>query len=166
MRPDPFPGFLLSAQPCRPTSRGHLRLASPDPLAAPAIVPNSLATEADIRAMLAGTRFLRRLAAAPALAAVIAEELKPGPQAQSDEALLADIRARASSVFHPVGTCRMGPDPARDVVGPDLKVHGVQGLRVIDASIFPCVTSGNTNAPAIMVGEKGADLVLRDARCQ
>lgn len=164
MRPDPFPGFLLSAQPCRPTSRGHLRITSADSFAAPAIVPNSLSTQQDVRDMLDATRILRRLSASPAFAAVIAAELKPGSDVQSDEALIEDIRQRASTVFHPVGTCRMGPDAAKDVVNHELKVHGIRGLRVIDASVFPAVTSGNTNAPTIMVGEKGADLVLRDAR--
>ena len=164
MRPDPFSGFLLSAQPCRPQSRGFLEIASADARDAPRIVPNSLAVEADRRTMLDASRFLRKLAAAPALGAVIAEELKPGPAIQSDEDLLADIRARASSVFHPVGTCRMGADPAACVVDATLRVHGVDGLRVIDAAIFPVLTSANTNAPAIMVGEKGADLVLDDAR--
>jgi len=89
--------------------------------------------------------------------------LKPGPKAQSDEDLIADIRARSYSVFHPVGTCRMGPDPGDSVVDWRLRVHGVSGLRVIDASIFPTLTSGNTNAPAMMTGEKGAELVLADA---
>ncbi len=164
MSPDTFPGFLLSAQPCRPTSRGHVRLRSADPHAAPIIVPNSLATEHDVDAMLDATRFLRRLAATPALAQVIAAELEPGPQARTDDELLADIRQRASSVFHPVSTCRMGSDPALNVVDARLKVHGIAGLRIIDASVFPTLTSGNTNAPTIMVGEKGAELVLADAR--
>jgi choline dehydrogenase len=164
LRPDPFPGFLLSAQPCRPESRGYLEIVSPDPFTAPRIVPNSLATDGDVRDMLDGTKFLRRLAAAPALATIIAEELKPGPAARSDDDLLDDARQRASTVFHPVGSCRMGRGIAASVVDPALRVHGVQGLRVIDASIFPALTSGNTNAPAIMVGEKGADLVLRDGR--
>lgn len=163
MRPDPFPGFLLSAQPCRPTSRGHLELRSADPLAPPMIFPNSLATGEDVHAMLDGSRFLRKLAGAPALARIIAEELAPGAGIQSDKELLDDIRQRGSSVFHPVGSCRMGPDATADVVDPALRVHGIAGLRVIDASIFPAVTSGNTNAPTIMVAEKGADLVLRDA---
>jgi choline dehydrogenase len=95
---------------------------------------------------------------------VIAHELKPGAAAQSREALEDDIRQRASTVFHPVGTCRMGPDPAQAVVDASLRVHGLDGLRVIDASVFPHITSGNTNAPTIMVAEKGADLVLSDAR--
>jgi choline dehydrogenase len=164
MSPDAFPGFLLSAQPCRPTSRGHVRLRSANPHDPPLIVPNSLATEHDVAAMLDATHFLRRLAATPSLARVIDAELEPGAQAQTEDQLLADIRRRASSVFHPVSTCRMGADPASSVVDARLKVHGTAGLRVIDASVFPTLTSGNTNAPTIMVGEKGADLVLQDAR--
>jgi choline dehydrogenase len=162
-RTDPFSGFTTSVSPCRPTSRGHLELKSSDPKEAPAIHPNYLATNHDVEELLAGARFLRKLAATPALSSIVAEELKPGPAKVSDEELVADIRARAYSVFHPVSTCRMGPDAADNVVDPRLRVHGVTGLRVIDASIFPTVTSGNTNAPAIMVGEKGADLVLADA---
>jgi choline dehydrogenase len=109
--------------------------------------------------MIAGAKFLRKIAAAPTFAALIEEELKPGPICQTDEELLSDIRARAYSVFHPCGTCRMGPDHADTVVDARLRVHGVEGLRVVDASIFPAVTSGNINAPAILVGEKAADLV-------
>jgi choline dehydrogenase len=163
LKPDPFSGLTLSASPCRPTSRGEIRIKSPDPREAPQIQPNYLSTNHDLEELLAGARFLRRLAAAPSLARVIEQELKPGPVTASEEELVADIRARCYSVFHPVGTCRMGPDPARAVVDHRLKVHGLTGLRVIDASIFPTVTSGNTNAPAIMVGEKGAALVLEDA---
>lgn len=164
MSPDPFPGFLLSAQPCRPTSRGTVQIRSADPFDAPVIVPNSLATDDDVDELLEGALFLRRLAAAPSLAAVIEEELKPGRAVQSRDQLLEDIRQRASTVFHPVSTCRMGPDPREAVVDHNLKVHGIGSLRVIDASVFPELTSGNTNAPAIMVAEKGADLVLADAR--
>jgi choline dehydrogenase len=164
MRPDSFPGFLLSAQPCRPTSRGHVQIRSADPSAAPSIVPNSLATEHDVQELLAGSKFLRKLAAAPSFTTVIAEELAPGTSAASDDELIADVRMRSSSVFHPVSTCRMGADAKENVVSAALKVHGLQGLRVIDASVFPTVTSGNTNAPTIMVAEKGADLVLADAR--
>jgi choline dehydrogenase len=164
MKPDPFPGFHASASPCQPTSRGHLQIRSPDPKAPPAIFPNYLSTEHDVAEMLAGARFLRRLAATPTFSALIEEELRPGPQARSDADLIADIRARAFSVFHPVGTCRMGPDPATAVVDHRLRVHGIAGLRVADTSIFPAVTSGNTNAPAMMVGEKAADLILEDNR--
>ena len=162
--PDPFSGFCISVSPCRPSSRGHVEIRSADAAVAPAIQLNLLATEEDRSEALEGARFLRRLSAMPALAGVIARELKPGPGAVSDEDLKADIRERAYSVFHPVGTCRMGPDPGSSVVDHCLRVHGVASLRVIDASIFPSLTSGNTNAPAIMVGEKGADLLLQDAR--
>jgi choline dehydrogenase len=161
--PDPFPGFITSVSPCRPTSRGHLRIVSPDPRAAPAIHPNYLSTSHDVEELLDGARFLCRLAAAPSLAGIIAEELKPGPAVHSDAERIADIRARAYSVFHPVSTCRMGQDKTDSVVDHRLRVHGIDRLRVIDASIFPTVTSGNTNAPAMLVGEKGADLVLADA---
>lgn len=160
MRPDPFPGFLLSAQPCRPTSRGHLEIASSDPAVPPSIFPNSLSTEHDRAEMVEGAQLLRRLAGMPSLRAVIETEMQPGPEIRSDEEHLADIRRRSSTVFHPVGTCRMGQDPRSDVVDTELRVKGIAGLRVIDASIFPSVTSGNTNAPTIMVAEKGADLVL------
>jgi choline dehydrogenase len=128
------------------------------------IVPNSFATQHDRDEMLEGVRFLRRLAATPSLAAVIDEEVAPGSAVQSEAALIDDIRSRASTVFHPVSTCRMGPDPGAAVVDARLRVHGVEALRVIDASIFPTLTSGNTNAPTLMVAEKGADLVLGDAR--
>ena len=163
MSPDPFPGFLLSAQPCWPASRGRLQLRTADPTAAPRIEPNSLAAPQDLQALVDGLRFLRRLAAAPALAEIIDAELQPGPAAQSDAELEDDVRRRASTVFHPVGTCRMGADAAQAVVDARLRVHGLQGLRVIDASVFPHITSGNTNAPTMMVAEKGADLVLQDA---
>ena len=162
MRPDPYPGFLLSAQPCRPTSRGHLQLRSPDPMQAPAIHPNSLSTAHDLQEMTEATMFLRALAAQPALAAIIQAELLPGPQAATHEALVDDIRQRAGTVFHPVSTCRMGTDPGDAVVDAQLRVHGLQGLRVIDASAFPSLTSGNTNAPTLMLAEKGASMVLAD----
>ena len=164
MAPDPYPGFLLGAQPCKPGSRGQLRLHSNDPMAPPLIEPNSLATAHDVQEMMEATLFLRRLAATPAFSAVIDQELVPGPQVQSDEQLMDDIRQRASTVFHPVSTCRMGPDPATAVLNQRLQVHGLAGLRVIDASAFPSLTSGNTNAPTLMLAEKGADEVLRDAR--
>jgi len=164
LKPDPFPGFAMSVSPCRPTSRGYLQIRSVDPLQAPAIHPNYLSTSHDVAELLAGARFLRRLAATEALSAVIAEELRPGPAAATDEELIADIRARGYSVFHPAGTCRMGPDPASAVVDARLRVHGIAGLRVVDASIFPTVPSGNLNGPCIMAGAKAADLILEDMR--
>ena len=162
MSPDPFPGFFLGFQPTRPTSRVHITLRSADPFDAPEIHPNSLSTEHDRMEMIEGCRLMRRIAAMPAMQAVIDAEIAPGPETDGDEAILADVRARCSSVFHPVSTCRMGPDPRIDVVDNRLRVYGAPGLRVVDASIFPTLTSGNTNVPAIMVGEKGADLILAD----
>ena len=162
--PDAFSGFSISAQPCRPSSRGYLALRSSDPEQPPRIVPNALATQDDRDEMLEAALFLRKLAATPALSAVIEREILPGKDVQSREQMLADIRQRASTVFHPVSTCRMGTDRRQAAVDPALRVYGLQGLRVIDASVFPTLTSGNTNAPTIMLAEKGADLVLADHR--
>ena len=162
MLPDAFSGFTLSASPCRPQSRGRVDIGSADPDEPPTIAPNYLAAEADVRVLLDGARFLRRLADTPTFAALIAEELKPGPTSIGDEALIADIRQRAYSVFHPCGTCAMGPEATNAVVDARLRVHGLSGLRVADAAIFPTVTSGNTNAPSMLVGEKAADLILAD----
>lgn len=164
LNPDPFSAFLLSFNPCRPTSRGHLELRSSDPLAYPVIHPNYLSTEQDIAEVLAGNRLLRKIAASRPLADMITEELIPGPAVASEEDQLADFRARADTVYHPTGTCAMGPDAATSVVDARLRVHGTEGLRVIDASIFPNITSGNTNAPTVMVAEKGAAMILEDAR--
>jgi choline dehydrogenase len=163
LNPDPFPGFLMSFNTCRPTSRGSVHLRSADPLASPVIAPNSLSTPEDVADVYEGARVLRRLSAAKPLAAMIDAELKPGESVRSDAQVLEDFRRRAGSVFHPCGTCAMGPDERRSVVDPRLRVHGVGRLRVIDASIFPAVTSGNINAPTLMVAEKAADLILEDA---
>jgi len=162
MQPDPYPGFLLSAQPCRPKSRGYVALRSARADDAPRIVPQSLADPHDLEELLEGAQLLRKLAAAPALAGVIVDELRPGEAVRTREQMIDDIRARCSTVFHPVGTCRMGPDAKKAVVDATLKVHGVQGLRVADASIMPAITSGNTNAPVLMIGEKAADLILEE----
>jgi choline dehydrogenase len=113
--------------------------------------------------MLAAVKVLRRIAAQDPLRSLIAEELRPGPAVQSDEALIADFRARSGTVYHPSCTARMGPDPATSVVGPDLRVHGVEGLSVCDASVFPTLIGGNTNAPSILVGWMGADRILKRA---
>jgi choline dehydrogenase len=164
LNPDPFSAFLLSHNPCRPTSRGHIELACADPAAYPVIHPNYLATQSDIDDVLAGNRLLRQLACTKPLADIITEELIPGVAIDGDEALLADFRARADTVYHPTSTCMMGGDPAASVVDARLRVYGVDGLRVIDASVFPTITSGNTNAPTVMVAEKGAAMVLEDAR--
>lgn len=161
--PDPFAGFSMSAHACRPTSRGFVAIASGDPMEPPRIVPNYLSTELDVAQALASARMLRSLAAAQPLREIIEAELRPGPGCRSDDDLLQDFRARADTIFHPVGTCAMGPDALSSVVDSRLRVHGVAGLRVIDASVFPRITSGNTNAPTVMVAEKGAQMVLDDA---
>ncbi len=164
MSPDPFPGFLLGYSPCRPTSRGTVMTHSPDPMAAPEIRPNYLSTEADRALMLAGAGMIRKLADTPAMRGVIEAEIAPGPEVQGDEAMRGYIRDSAWTVFHASCTCRMGVDPAASVVDPRLRVHGVAGLRVVDASVFPSVTSGNTNAPTIMVAEKAADMIMEDTK--
>ena len=135
---------------------------SADPLARPAIRPDYLGAKDDLRVLLAGVRMAREIFAAPALAAHSEGETSPGPDAQSDEALEAFSRALGTTLYHPVGTCRMGEGPAA-VVDPRLRVIGVEGLRVVDASVMPTVTSGNTNAPSIMIGEKGAAMIREDA---
>ncbi|HRA63355.1 MAG TPA: GMC family oxidoreductase N-terminal domain-containing protein [Burkholderiaceae bacterium] len=164
MNPDPFPGFSMSVNSCRPTSRGNIAIASGDSMEPPRIVPNYLSTPHDVRLALAGARLLRRLAGTDALRAIIASEIRPGASCASDEDLLGDLRARADTIFHPVGTCAMGPAPASAVVDSRLRVFGVQGLRVVDASVFPSITSANTQAPTIMVAEKAAAMIAQDMR--
>ena len=162
--PDPFPAFLISFNTCRPTSRGSVQIGSSDPLAKPLIQTNFLSTEHDQRDVFEGAQLLRRIAATRPLADVVACEHMPGPQTRTSEQIMDDFRQRAGSVFHASCTCAMGPNSDRSVVDARLRVHGIQGLRVVDASVFPFVTSGNTNAPTIMVAEKGADMVLQDNR--
>jgi choline dehydrogenase len=162
MNPDSFPGFLLSFNSCRPSSRGRLTIRSADPDMPPAIFPNYLSTAHDLEDVRIGARLLRRIAATPPLAGLIDSELLPGTALQSDQQLLADFRQRAGSVFHPVGSCAMGPDPQRAVVDARLRVHGIAALRVVDASVFPAITSGNTNAPVAMVAERAAAMILED----
>ncbi|MGA0828258.1 MAG: GMC family oxidoreductase [Gemmobacter sp.] len=162
LTPDPFPGMSLGLSNCRPTSRGRIELASPDPLAPPRIVARAYGTDQDVAEMLAAVKMLRRIAAEPPLAEVIAEELRPGPAVQADADLIADFRARSGTVYHPSCTARMGPEPAQAVVDAHLRVHGVEGLRVCDASVFPTLIAGNTNAPAMMVGWKGAEIIAAD----
>jgi choline dehydrogenase-like flavoprotein len=143
----------------RPESRGHVRITTPDALTPPAIAPNYLSAESDKRTAAAAIRLTRRIMAAPALARYRPEEFKPGPQAQTEAELIRAAGDIGTTIFHPVGTCRMGIDP-RAVVGPDLRVNGVQGLRVVDASVMPTIPSGNTNAPTLMIAEKAAAMIL------
>jgi choline dehydrogenase len=158
--PDPFPGFAIGLSNCVTTSRGEIMLASPDPFAQPAIRPNSLSTNSDIQDVLDGLHLLRHIASQPAMAEVIDHELAPGPKITSDDALIDDFRARCGTVYHPSCTCRMGPDDSDAVVDAQLRVHGLEGLRVADASIFPQLISGNTNAPTMMVASKAAEMIL------
>jgi choline dehydrogenase len=147
----------------RPESRGSVRIVSADPRTPPAIDPNYLAADKDCETMVAGIKALRTILAAPAMARHVTGEIEPGPDCVSDEAILDHARRRGSTVYHPVGTCRMGADAAA-VVDERLRVRGLDRLRVVDASIMPAVVSGNTNAAVIMIGEKGADMILEDAR--
>ncbi|MBZ9997388.1 GMC family oxidoreductase [Mesorhizobium sp. BH1-1-4] len=162
LTPDPWPGFSIGLSNCRPSSRGEIMIRSKNPLDYPKIVANAYSTNADVDEMLAAVKFVRKIASMPAMAEIIAEEVLPGPSIQSDADLITDFRKRSGTVYHPVSTCRMGPDPQRAVVDPRLKVHGLEGLRVIDASIFPDNITGNTNAASVMTGWKGAELVLED----
>ena len=159
---DSFSGVSGIITLLRPESRGSVRIKSSDPRQAPAIDPNYLATSKDRDTLVAGARALRRIFGSPALSRHMAEEIEPGPNCHTDEALLDFIRRRGSTVYHPVSTCRMGPDPM-SVVDERLRVRGFAGLRVIDASIMPAIVSGNTNAATIMIAEKGADMLLADA---
>ena len=164
LTPDPFSGMSIGLSNCRPTSRGWVDLRSADPFAAPRIVANAYATDHDVDEMLAAVKYLRRIAAQDPLRALIAEELRPGPQVQTDADLIADFRARSGTVYHPSCTLRMGRDPAISAVDPDLRVRGVEGLRVCDASVFPTLIGGNTNAPSILVGWLGAERILGTKR--
>lgn len=157
-----FDAITPSVANLQPTSRGHVRIKDPDPRQAPAITLNYLSTDEDRRVAVAGLRFTRRIMAARALARFEPREWKPGPEVDGDEALARAAGDLGTTIFHPVGTCRMGRDPLA-VVDDRLAVRGVSGLRVIDASVMPRITSGNTNAPTVMIAEKGAEFVREDA---
>lgn len=157
-----FPGFMTSICQLRPESRGFVRIKSSDPNQPPAIQPRYLSSAQDRDTVVAGLSLLRRVMEQPAMRRYIAEEIAPGPQCVSDSELLAFSRATGTTVYHPTSTCRMGHDSAA-VVDERLRVHGIQGLRVVDASVMPTVVSGNTNAAAVMIAEKGADMILQDA---
>lgn len=152
------PAMAICAQACRPRSRGQVRLRSADPLDPPVIDPNYLTHPDDLALQIEGVRRAREIAAAEPLAALLHSELSPGSNATSDAALVAAIRATSGCVWHPVGTCRMGRGTDA-VVDPDLRVHGLRSLRVVDASVMPQITSANTNVPTIMLAEKASDLL-------
>jgi choline dehydrogenase len=155
-------GMTVAICPVRPDSRGTIMAVSADPLARPVIKPNYLSDPNDQRVLNAGIRLTRQIFAAPALAQHSVEEMVPGPGVSSDEALAEYCRGYGTTIFHPIGTCRMG-EGTNAVVDSRLRVHGIGGLRVIDASVMPTLTTGNTNAPTIMIGEKGAAMIREDA---
>jgi choline dehydrogenase len=168
-KPHPFPGFTFSVCQLRPTSRGHVRIKSADPLAAPAMQPNYLTTDLDQRCAIAAVRYARRLADTAPMRAYVAEEIRPGAALDSanDHDVLEFCRDYGATIFHPSGTCRMGgDDDASAVVDARLRVRGIDGLRVVDCSIMPTLTSGNTNAPVVMIAEKASDMILADAAAQ
>jgi choline dehydrogenase-like flavoprotein len=154
-------GMTVAVCPVRPDSRGTIMARSADPTEKAVISPNYLSDPADVRVLNAGIRFTRAIFAAPAIAAFSVEETLPGPAVTTDDALLDYARRYGTTIYHPVGTCRMGDGPTA-VVDSRLRVHGIDGLRVIDASVMPTLTTGNTNAPTIMIGEKGAAMIKQD----
>ena len=156
------PAAVVGASFIAPRSRGRVRIRSADPFEPPSMQPRYLSTETDRSCAVAGMRLARALAATAALRPYIAEEYRPGPAASSDADLLEFARNFGATIFHPAGTCKMGDDPMA-VVDARLRVHGVAGLRVVDCSIMPTLTSGNTHAPAVMIAEKASDLILQDA---
>ena len=162
--PDPWPGLIFSFNACRPTSTGRIDIASPDPAAPPRIVPNYLSTNKDVADVIASARLIARLCNSQAMRHLLVEAIDLDIGSAGEDAILADFRARAGTVFHPCGTARMAPAAEGGVVDAHLRVHGVEGLRVADASVFPNITSGNTNAPAIMVGFRAGELIAADAR--
>jgi len=159
----PFPGFTASVCNLRPESRGHIRLRDADPRSKPVIKPNYLSTPGDRKVAADALRLARRISTAQALERFSPEELKPGAHVTSDEDLAKAAGDLGTTIFHPVSTCKMGQDDMA-VVDERLRVHGIAGLRVVDASIMPTITSGNTNSPTIMIAEKAADMIREDRK--
>ncbi len=161
----PFSGFTLSVCQLRPTSRGHIRIKSADPFEPPEMQPNYLSTELDRQTNVAAVRVARAISQSQAMAPFVKCEIKPGQNEQSDQELLEYCRNNGATIFHPTGTCMMGPDTAKGaVVDARLRVYGVSGLRVVDCSVMPTLVSGNTNAPAVMMAEKLSEMMLEDVQ--
>ena len=160
-----FPGVIVSVCQLRPESRGFIHIKSPDPSVQPSIVSNYLDAELDRRVLLDAMKMARRIVARSPFADMTVREFMPGPSAETDYQLMQFARDMGTTIFHPCGTAKMGRDP-KAVVDERLRVHGISGLRVADASIMPTMTSGNTNAPTIMIGEKASDMIIEDARAK
>ena len=163
MSPDPFPAYRIGFNPCKPESRGYVDIQSPDPFQPPRMQGNYLEAEKDRQIMIAGTRLIRRIVKMPALAAITDKEIFPSNTMETDDDIISVARDISWTVFHQCGTCRMGRDEKTSVVDEKLRVHGIGNLRIADASIFPSIPSGNTNAPAIMVGEMAANIIKNEA---
>ncbi len=164
LEPEPYSGFLLCFNPCRPSSRGSIQIASDRAEDAAKIRINALTTQKDIGEAIEGCELVRKIMSTAALKDITVEEISPGPQVQDRDAFLKYFREQSGSIYHLCGSCAMGRDDGNSVVDERLRVHGMSGLRIVDASIFPNITSGNINAPTMMVAEKGAEMILEDAR--
>ena len=164
MSPDPYPAVRLGFNPTKPTSEGWISLKSSDPFESPKFIGNYLSTEEDKKVMISGMHLMRKFLKTKAMRDIVEEELSPGSDFNDDKSFMDFARSEGGTVFHQCGTCRMGKDISSSVVDESLKVHGIDGLRVADASIFPRITTGNTNAPSIMVGEKAADIILAEQK--
>jgi len=164
MSPDPYPAVKLGFNPTKPTSEGWISLKSSDPFESPKFVGNYLSTEEDKKVMISGMHLMRKFLKTKAMRDIVEEELSPGSDFNDDKSFMDFARSEGGTIFHQCGTCRMGKDISSSVVDESLKVHGIDGLRVADASIFPRITTGNTNAPSIMVGEKAADIILDEQK--
>ena len=160
-KPHPWSGCTFSVCQLRPESRGGVEIRSSDPLSPPAMKANYLSAETDRICAVEAIKYARRLAATEALRPYLVEEYRPGPSVQTDEEILGFAREYGTTIFHPVGTCKMGVDPMA-VTDSHLRVHGIGGLRVVDCSIMPTLVSGNTHAPAVMIAEKASDMILAD----
>ena len=164
MSPDPYPAVRLGFNPTKPTSEGWISLKSSNPFESPKFVGNYLSTEEDKKVMISGMHLMRKFLKTKAMRDIVEEELSPGSDFNDDKSFMDFARSEGGTVFHQCGTCGMGKDISSSVVDESLKVHGIDGLRVADASIFPRITTGNTNAPSIMVGEKAADIILAEQK--
>ncbi len=162
-QPDPYSGFMMGFNPCRPTSTGWVNIASPDPEVAPRMSGDYLSTQKDLDDVVAMARLLGRIQDTKGLSSLLLEPPQLDLSAMTDADIIRDFQQRATTVYHPCGTCRMGPEPDRTVVDTKLRVHGIEALRVVDASVFPNITSANTNAPTLMVAHRAAQMILATA---